>query len=48
MCLALTVDIAEIGLAIKSVVALAGKDKPSAVAAPRVIGVRQVAVYDTE
>lgn len=37
-----TVDIAEIGLAIESVVALAGKDKPPAVARPGVIGVASI------
>ena len=45
MGLAILIHIAEIRLAIKTVVALRGKDKPSAVTAPRVVGVALVAVY---
>jgi hypothetical protein len=34
VCLPLLINIAEIGFAIQSVIALGGKDKPTAVAAP--------------
>ena len=46
--LALAVYIAEVRLAVKSVVALAGKDKPSAGMRPAVIGIALVAVHDAE
>ena len=36
---AFAVDIAEVGLAVESVVALRGEDKPAAVGRPRVVGV---------
>ena len=39
------VDIAEIGFAVKTIVALACKNKPTTVAAPRVVSVGAVAVY---
>lgn len=39
MRLAILVDIAEIGFTIKPVIALRGEDKPSTIAAPRVISV---------
>ena len=39
------VDIAEIGIAVKTIVALACKNEPSAVAAPRLVSVGAVAVY---
>ena len=44
MSLALLVNIAEIRLAVESIVTLACKDKPTAVAAPRMVGVGAVAI----
>ena len=46
--LALAVYIAEVRLAVKSVVAFAGKDKPSAGMRPTVIGIALLAVYHVE
>ena len=46
--LALAVYVAEVRLAVKSVIALAGKDKPSAGMRPAVIGIALVAVHDAE
>ena len=48
MGLALAVYIAEVWLAVKSVIALAGKDKPSAGMRPAVIGIALLAVYHAE
>ena len=45
MSLALTVYIAEVRLAVKSVIALAGKDKPSAGMRPTVIGIALRIIY---
>ena len=46
--LALAVYVAEVRLAVKSVVTFAGKDKPSAGMRPAVIGIALVAVHDAE
>ena len=46
--LALAVYIAEVRLAVESIVALAGKDKPSAGMRPAVIGIALLAVYHAE
>ena len=46
--LALAVYIAEVRLAVKTVIALAGKDKPSAGMRPAVIGIALLAVYHAE
>ena len=46
--LALAVYIAEVRLAVKTIIALAGKDKPSAGMRPAVIGIALVAVHDAE
>ena len=46
--LALAVYIAEVRLAVKSVVTFAGKDKPSAGMRPAVVGIALVAVHDAE
>ena len=46
--LALAVYVAEVRLAVKSVVTFAGKDKPSAGMRPTVIGIALVAVHDAE
>ena len=46
--LALAVYVAEVRLAVKSVVALAGKDKPSAGMRPAVVGIALLAVHDAE
>ena len=46
--LALAVYIAEVRLAVESIVALAGKDKPSAGMRPAVIGIALLAVYNAE
>ena len=46
--LALAVYIAEVRLAVKSIVTFAGKDKPSAGMRPTVIGVALLAVHDAE
>ncbi len=46
--LALAVYIAEVRLAVKTIIALAGKDKPSAGMRPTVIGVALLAVHDAE
>ena len=46
--LALAVYVAEVRLAVKTIIALAGKDKPSAGMRPAVIGIALVAVHDAE
>ena len=46
--LALAVYVAEVRLAVKSIVTFAGKDKPSAGMRPTVIGIALVAVHDAE
>ena len=46
--LALAVYIAEVRLAVKSVVTFAGKDKPSAGMRPAVVGIALLAVYHAE
>lgn len=46
--LALSVYVAEVRLAVKSVIALAGKDKPSAGMRPAVVGIALLAVHDAE
>ena len=45
---ALTVYVAEVRLAVNTIIALAGKDKPSAGMRPAVIGIALVAVHDAE
>ena len=46
--LALAVYVAEVRLAVKTIIAFAGKDKPSAGMRPAVIGIALVAVHDAE